>query len=373
MVATRRILVIALSACAALMLAAPLAADPIDDFVRRHFDHPVAGDVSGWIEPAGRLTPDGCGVCHVQQRADWAGSRHARAVGPGLLAQIGPEGDGGACTRCHAPLAEQQRGTPHYRPELEQHGLYCAGCHVRNGTMWGPRPRRATAQQAAQSTHNGFRVSVAFSDSRFCGACHQFAEDGFRLNGKLLEDTVNEWRASPAGKAGKPCQSCHMPDRRHLWRGIHDPEMTAGALQTALERTGPRSALYRVTATNVGHRLPTYVTPRLTVRLVALDPSGQPVTSTTYAIQRRVDVWLQQELYDTRLKPGETATVSLTWRDADAVTAVVGSVLVEPDEYYERFFSAYTAESRAQRTQAAAALAEYRKSAYTVHRRWLKY
>ena len=141
----------------------------------------------------------------------------------------------------------------------------------------------------------------------------------------------------------------------------------------SLERTGPQAARYSVTATGVGHRLPTYVTPRLTMQLVALGASGHPVTRATYAIQRRVDIGLRKELADTRLRPGETASLSLSWSSQDAVTAVVGSVFVEPDEYHQRFFEAFTPADRVQRRLVIRAQEAYRKSAYTIHRRWLRF
>jgi len=36
----------------------------------------------------------------------------------------------------------------------------------------------------------------AFLSSEFCQSCHQFAPDGLALNGKLLENTYAEWKAS---------------------------------------------------------------------------------------------------------------------------------------------------------------------------------
>ncbi|MBI3628436.1 MAG: cytochrome c554 and C-prime, partial [Candidatus Rokubacteria bacterium] len=82
--------------------------------------------------------------------------------------------------------------------------------------------------------HNGVTRTPAFLRSEFCASCHQFGADGFALNGKLLENTYEEWRASPAARAGRQCQDCHMPDRRHLWRGIHDPDMVKSGVEISL-------------------------------------------------------------------------------------------------------------------------------------------
>ena len=79
--------------------------------------------------------------------------------------------------------------------------------------------------------------------SEFCQSCHQFAPDGLALNGKLLENTYAEWKASRFAREGVQCQDCHMPDRRHLWRGIHDPAMVRSGL-TIVARDG--ASRYRV-------------------------------------------------------------------------------------------------------------------------------
>jgi len=62
---------------------------------------------------------------------------------------------------------------------------------------------------------------------------------------------------------------CHMPDRRHRWRGIHDADMVRSGLtitaKTGAARYRPgETALVtlRVTSTCVGHAFPTYVAPR---------------------------------------------------------------------------------------------------------------
>jgi len=54
--------------------------------------------------------------------------------------------------------------------------------------------------------------------------------DGFALNGKLLQSTYDEWKASRFARQGVQCQDCHMPDRRHRWRGIHDADMVRSGL-----------------------------------------------------------------------------------------------------------------------------------------------
>jgi hypothetical protein len=94
--------------------------------------------------------------------------------------------------------------------------------------------------------------------------CHQFAEDGFALDGKLLENTYEEWKATRFAEDGVQCQNYQMPDRRHLWRGIHDPEMVKPGVTVELstKQTSYRpgqmlQAVLRITNSGVGHHVPT--------------------------------------------------------------------------------------------------------------------
>jgi hypothetical protein len=71
-----------------------------------------------------------------------------------------------------------------------------------------------------------------------------------------------------------------MPDRRHLWRGIHDVEMVKQAMVTMTPQASPYTPGDRlqaeITVTNVGagHYLPTYVTPKIMVQAHLLDTQG---------------------------------------------------------------------------------------------------
>jgi len=135
-----------------------------------------------------------------------------------------------------------------------------------------------------------------------------------------------------------------MPDRRHLWRGIHDPEFTEQGLTIELAATGKTGAAYTVTSTRVGHRFPTYVTPRVSMVVQAVDAQGQIVARNAWIIQRRVDIGLSRQAFDTRLNPGESAVVEIAWRRRDRPVRVEAKMLVEPDEFYRRFYDAYSSD-----------------------------
>jgi hypothetical protein len=266
-----------------------------------------------------------------------------------------------ACLRCHAPLAEQAEElatwiadghsgavpvTPAGVPTgpLFNQGLICAACHLRAWEIHGPPARDGGGKTTGP--HGGFTADAAFESSRFCAACHQFEADGFALNGKLLENTFAEWRASPQAAAGQSCQSCHMPDRRHLWRGIHDKDTVLSGVKIGLDgvtTTGPTlSARLSLTNSGVGHHFPTYVTPRVVMEAVQLDQAGAPIQQTRQEriIARQVSMDLSEELSDTRLAPGESIRLDYRQpRDPQAGFLRL-RIRIEPDRFYRDFYQA---------------------------------
>jgi hypothetical protein len=340
-----------------------LQSDPIAAFLASHWIDPLPpqGAPPAQFSPIeASLAPEACGQCHVEQYRDWHGSLHSRAVGPGLLWQLRlmDQQTANSCMRCHAPLAEQKAlmafehvwpGAPSSPPpsyvpaNLHRQGLVCAACHVRAHRRFGPPARTSTA--ADRLPHGGFSANPAFEDSRFCAVCHQFPESGSRLNGKLLENTYEEWRNSFPGRAGQTCQSCHMPDRRHLWRGIHDPEMTTRALTVTLELTvldrERMRAEAKITNTGTGHYFPTYVVPEVVFTLQLVDPNGRSKGEIARTVAaRRANVDLTQEQFDHRIRSGETRILDGEFRYPAGGTgwSVELHMAVSPGAHYERSF-----------------------------------
>ncbi len=337
----------------------------VERFVRRHWRSPLAPQgppPAGYSPLEASLAPQACGTCHPAQLADWTTSVHAASMGPGVAGQLvemleRAPGDAAGCYVCHAPLAEQRPlavkpgaagewiANPVFDPTLHRRGIVCAGCHVRAHERFAP-PRRdgSTANSAPRERlpHGGATRTPAFLRSEFCRDCHQFTPDGFALNGKLLQNTYEEWRVSRFARAGVQCQDCHMPDRRHLWRGIHDEATVRSGLTIALAREpmpGRVAATLRVENTGVGHAFPTYVTPLVVLRAELIDPGGRviPDSREEHVIGRQVELDLSRELTDTRLLPGEHATLRYR-RAAGAGTRARFSVIVYPDAFYTAFF-----------------------------------
>lgn len=376
----------------------PSTSPPADheSFLDRHWQRPLAPQGSApasFTALEASLDPAACGQCHPQQFADWQTTLHSKAMGPGLVGQL-QEMDADAvdehqaCLRCHAPLAEQaadlqqtlagaaEPATARLDGAAFTHGLSCAGCHVREHQRFGP-PRRDGSVPAASDTlpHGGWQVATAFADSRFCAACHQFEPDGYSLNGKLLENTYEEWRASRYGRENQTCQSCHMPDRRHLWRGIHDPEMVRAGVDIVLSPPDPSSgrvtAGLEITNRGVGHAFPTYVTPKIIVEIgqVAGDGTLLPATIERHLIAREVSLDLSEERYDTRILPDERRRYDYDREHAAGAVAFVARVRVEPDAFYAEFYRATLNDPAltAGREAIGMALSETERSGYVLY------
>jgi hypothetical protein len=300
-----------------------------------HLLEPQGAPPAHWSDIEKSLLPTACGACHADQFAQWQTSRHAHAMSPGVVGQLltyNPD-DTAECMQCHAPLAEQRAAFETARADalaesidrlgLAGAGNSCGGCHLRSYHRFGP-PQRGTGavgQSVTTSVHDGVTRAKFFESSEFCARCHQFADDP-GINGKPLENTYIEWRSSPQAAQGQTCQSCHMPDRRHLWRGIHDPDMVRSGL-TMRYSVNAKRARFEIVNSGVGHAFPTYAVPRVVMHAVALDGAGvsQGKTELTRVIAREVhyanDNWT--ETSDTRLMPSQSAAIELPWNGHDRV------------------------------------------------------
>jgi len=350
------------------------SSDPVDRFLDQHWANPLPAQgtpPSAFSPLEGSLGPDACGQCHAEQYRDWNTSLHSRAIGPGLLWQLQVMGQKGAngCLRCHAPLAEQKAlmaleydwpaappsPPPAYVPaKLHRRGLVCAACHVRQHERFGPPARTASISglpvrstqtgNNQRQPHNGFTADTAFQDSRFCAECHQHPDDWTRLNGKLRLNTYEEWRNSRFAKEGKSCQSCHMPDGQHLWRGIHDKDMVRQAITVSLsvERRGNNKARAQAVIANTGsgHNFPTYLVPKVYATLHLLRQDGSEHTEiASKTIGWMADVELSKEVYDTRIPAGERLTFGADFTVPPGPGWQVELRLdVIPGEQYERFY-----------------------------------
>jgi len=292
----------------------------------------VSGDAPHhWSKLEKNLHPEACGQCHIAQFNAWENSLHAHAYSAGMIGQFPDMGvaDSNDCLKCHAPLKSQRyRNAVDLNRSLElklahpegfdrnadmgatalplrHSGVSCAVCHVRGWQRFGPPPKTSGAVGHQQrQVHGGFTATRAFEQPQFCASCHQFP-DTMAIHGKPLENTLNEWKQSKFSSQGVTCQTCHMPGRRHEFRGIHDVAMVKKGLTFALSQRH-NSAVFSITSSWIGHAFPTYVTPEVVVEATAMNSDGKALHRWQWEIVREVvydDGW--KELRDTRLMPGE--------------------------------------------------------------------
>lgn len=329
-------------------------------FLAEHWRLPVPAQgppPEGFSPLEADLAPEACASCHPEQHAQWKESLHAQAYSPGFAGQL-IEGSLSApaalrnCQTCHTPLEEQQPvtadGEPapedRYDPELRAQGIVCASCHVRAHRRYGP-PRRADAPPVeGPLPHGGFEARPEYREARFCATCHQFWDDA-GVNGKPIQNTFVEWRESRHAAEGRTCQDCHMPERAHLWRGIHDPETVRGAVDVTL--AAPQVDAGRVRAElalhnrGVGHAFPTYVTPRVFLAVWQEDAAGTPLEDTRQeaVVGRQVDFRRWTETFDTRVLPGERFVLAYDAARAEDAARVAARVTVDPDWHYRGLFA----------------------------------
>lgn len=334
------------------------------------------------------LSSQQCARCHNKQYTEWQTSLHRAASSPGLLAQIQHIGqpdsmspaDVESCQRCHAPLPEQlpmtrpghsgtddhlltYRANPRFSESLRHEGITCAACHVREQVRHGPP---GPAPSLLGLPNYPWKPLAIFERGDFCLPCHQLPPR-LAVEGRPLLNTYREWLEGPYMRRGIQCQHCHMPNREHNFRGVHDPDTFRQGL--AVAATALRDArgviTIRAYARNAaaGHYLPTTPTPAAWLRSELVDKGGRTIAGTRAELRigRRIEYrrgrW--HDLEDTRIPPGDTANLVSAWqrgRVADAVAAVI-TVDVHPDDYYEGLYRL-----RLRGRVAAAARAQYQQA-----------
>lgn len=317
------------------------------------------------------LTPASCKPCHLEQFKPWSQSLHSKSTGPGLLGQLSPADPGFAksCYFCHAPAKRQDEFTsggegfsknPEFDRDLLRSGVSCAICHLRGGIINGPGGKAAP--------HKG-RKEPLFKDSLFCSACHQLT-NGFALNNKPLTNTYKEWQASAFAEKGVHCQSCHMPNKEHLFLGIHDKKTVRDALEITINKDDKKLIKVFIKNTGAGHYLPTYVTPLIVVSGQLINSSGNTIEKTLRKslIGRVVTLDLTKEIMDSRIAPGKTHSfnyrIDLTEKTNGPLRAII-KIHVYPDNFYNRFFKeALKTGSYTSKTLIKEALATTQRSSY---------
>jgi len=331
------------------------------------------------------LSAKECASCHVDVFKEWSTTMHSKAwTDPYFQVDFVFDGSLQICKNCHIPLDRQQEHlvlgfhdkekwdpilapNPNFDRNLQQEGVTCAVCHLKEGKIVGP----------TGSTHVPHPVSKIEGPNQMCVRCH--VVDGKRwdtfyrfppcgtvaeIQATRVAKTGEKGGATPHGTSGEitaenaaalGCVECHMPVvrrpvvaggeprlvRRHIWRGGHDPDMVKKGLDIKLTEAPGSSAQtrrYTITLTNVGaaHYLPTGTPDRhLTVRLRTLDAGGKVLDKQNHKLGRTV-MWRPFiiDLWDTRLPRWKPRTFDIEVPTAGpgapaALEAVVHYFLVD--------------------------------------------
>ena len=123
-------------------------------------------------------------------------------------AQIGHDDTAGtSCVGCHLPIESQHFTSPTeedgssnlWDPTLQQEGVTCAACHVRDGGIYGTH--------ITENAPHSVTPSTELQSSEFCATCHQLS---WPESDRPIYDTFGEWERSWYADAGITCQTCHM-------------------------------------------------------------------------------------------------------------------------------------------------------------------
>ena len=327
----KRTIVLSLVALAAAFLAWRFVR-PLNIFVvDERFERPLQVAMPSGLDS---LRAENCGRCHQAIFREWSDSMHARAwTDPYFQVDFAYDGSQQICLNCHTPLEDQQanlvrgfRDREKFRPILEpnpgfdtrlqEEGVTCAVCHVRDGKIVGPygSDRAPHAVQADPSMTSG---------SGPCERCHVVPGDRWDMFYRVPPcGTVAEIEES--GRESD-CVGCHMaavvrpaargasarPGRRHLIMGGHFPEQVKRALEVRFERRGERRYAFFIRNRGAHHYVPTGTPDRhLTVELRLLDTQGRVLEETSRTLKRFV-LWRPfiMDLWDSRLPYGVTRRI----------------------------------------------------------------
>jgi len=166
------------------------------------------------------LSSKECGSCHQDHYKEWSTSTHSMAWKDlQFQAEIAKESSPYMCINCHIPLENQQEyiitgledgdlykpvrhKNPNFDSELQQEGINCASCHVRDGAI-------LSMSVSNRAPHKSVEDKVHLSEN-LCIKCHNAVAV---VTPELVctFETGDEWKAGPYAET-KNCKTCHMPE-----------------------------------------------------------------------------------------------------------------------------------------------------------------
>jgi len=308
------------------------------------------------------LKAEECGRCHEAIYHEWQGSLHAKAfTDPFFQAYHRKDKGDPTCLVCHSPLQNQSPviltsasgnfddleviENPDYDPELQQEGVTCSACHVRDGIIYGPY------QADTMNAPHPVAYDEDFLRPALCNRCHEVPSKNFSLMDAGLCSTSEEYQQGPWPQRGTTCQHCHMPavtrplaegfppraGRKHLWPGGYSTAQLASVFSFDATRQGDE-VIIGITNSGAGHKVPTGDPDRFMVlEFLWVDDAGKhsPVASIQF---KRQIVW-QPIMFvwsDNRPAPGQRITLSGPMPDTPGRLVVNADYHVMTERQLER-------------------------------------
>lgn len=293
--------------------------------------------------PAGlvSLKAGDCGVCHTEIFQEWKTSLHAKAFTDPFFTAYHKKDNGDlTCLTCHVPLENQSpallssesgqyddlkiTANADFDAELQQEGVTCSGCHVRDGVVYGPYP------EESMNAPHPVAYDKKFQDKSVCQQCHEVPSKDFSLMKEGICSTGMESNSGLWAEQGYICQNCHMPavkrplmtgfpsreGRKHLWPGGYSSHQLKKVFSFKAEKNGDELDI-TITNSGAGHKAPTGDPDRFIVLdFFWMDINGQKTSLESIEFKRQI-IW-QPIMFvwsDNRLAPGESARLATTYPD----------------------------------------------------------
>lgn len=293
------------------------------------------------------LKSEDCGTCHVDHYQEWKLSTHAHAwTDLQFQAELKKESSPFLCINCHIPLQNQQefivtgmingdiykpvkKRNPYFDKSLQQEGINCASCHVRNGAIIGTNGNLNAPHKV--------KKDPIFLSEKLCISCHN-ANAVVTPTLACTFETGDEWEKGPFfGK--KNCVSCHMPETQrslvagypkrkshaHFFTGSGIPKFDSVkttvfnglSFEPSVIKSKFKAAdslIYNLKVKNefAGHRVPSGDPERfILIKIVLLDEKGNVVSQ---KIERIGEKWqwypVAKKLADNNMNPSEVRNYS---------------------------------------------------------------
>ncbi len=278
-----------------------------------------------------------CGICHQEIYQEWQTSLHSRAYrDPFFQAYLKKDKDDPTCLVCHTPLLNQSpvilssasgqyddltsTDNPHFDAQLQQEGVTCAGCHLREGIIYGPY------KKTELNAPHPVAYDKKFRQKTLCKQCHEVPSKDFSLMNDGICSTGMESDSGIWAAKGFICQDCHMPQikrplmagypsregKQHLWPGGYSNHQLQKVFTFKAHKIDDTIQI-TITNSGAGHKAPTGDTDRF----IVLDfywrtDKGKHIALDTIEFKRQV-IWqpIMFVLSDNRLAPGASTQLSV--------------------------------------------------------------